>query len=74
MVAVTNDETQADWLAWRGRVETRLTAIETTLPHLATKADLERLRTELHSMMWRLAGLWLAGLVALFAALRWLGN
>ena len=65
MEQVIDDNTRDDWLAWPGRVDA-------TLPHLATKADLERLRAELHALMWKLAGLYLAGLLALFAALRWL--
>ena len=67
--------------AWRDRVDDRLArleaglaAVNSQLPHLATKADLERLRSELHGLAWRLAGLYIAGLAALFAALRWLGS
>ena len=54
-------------------VNERLAQVETHLSHLATKADLERLRAELHSLAWKLATLLIAGLAALFAALRWLG-
>ena len=67
--------------AWRDRVDDRLAhleaglaAVNAQLPHLATKADLERLRSELHGLAWRLAGLYIAGLAALFAALRWIGS
>lgn len=67
--------------AWRARVDDRLAhleaglaAVNAQLPHLATKAGLERLRSELHGLAWRLAGLYIAGLAALFAALRWLGS
>ena len=51
----------------------RLARVEGQLSHLATKADLESLRAELHSLAWRLAALLIAGLAALSAALRWLG-
>ncbi len=58
------------------RLSERLASVESTLPHLATKADLERLRAELHGeinrLIWKLAGLQAIGLLILFAALRWL--
>ena len=44
MVAATGDELREDWLEWRGRVDA-------TLPHLATKADLQ---AAINALTWRL--------------------
>ena len=55
----------------RERLRGIVATLAAELPHLATKADLERLA-------WRLGAVlitaFLAGLGALFAALRWLGG
>ncbi len=51
----------------------RLARLEGAYEHLATKADLESLRSELHSMMWRLVGvIGLATAVILGAMRLWL--
>ena len=41
--------------------ERRLSQVESTLPHLATKADLAELKAELHKLETRLVR-WIAGL------------
>lgn len=41
--------------------ERRLSQVESTLPHLATKADLAELKAELHNLETRLTR-WIAGL------------
>lgn len=41
--------------------ERRLSQVESALPHLATKADLAELKTELHKLETRLTR-WIAGL------------
>ena len=44
-------------MAWRRRMETRTAKIEATLPHLATKADLQ---AAINTLTWRL----IAGMIA----------
>ena len=46
-------------------VEARLAAIEATLPHLATKADLERLRADITKRMVGIMATTLGAMVAL---------
>ena len=66
MVAAT-DQLRDDSLEWRGRVDTRLTAIETTLPHLATKADLQ---AAINALTWRLIAAMIAVAAVIVAILR----
>ena len=55
-------------------VEERLASIEArfeaTLPHLATKADLEELRSQMERTAWRLSGLMVVGFGVVIGALR----
>lgn len=50
MVAMASDELREDWIEWRGRVDA-------TLPHLATKADLQ---AAINALTWRLIGAMIA--------------
>lgn len=60
MVATTSDEMRDDWLEWRGRVDA-------TLPHLATKADLQ---AAINALTWRLIAAMIAIAAVIVAILR----
>lgn len=59
MVAAT-DQLRDDWLEWRGRVDA-------TLPHLATKADLQ---AAINALTWRLIMAMIGIAAVLVAVLR----
>ena len=53
------------------RQDTHLVGVETTLPHLATKADVSN---AINALTWRLAAIVTAGLAALAAFLKLTGG
>ena len=59
MVAA-NDQLRDDWLEWRGRVDA-------SLPHLATKADLQ---AAINALTWRLIAAMIAIAAVIVAILR----
>ena len=53
-----------------GTLGERVARIEGVLDHLATKADLERLRTEMQRLKFTLVSVHLTGLAIILAAMR----
>lgn len=59
-----------------GRIERRLTALETRMEFLATKEDVAKLEKQIlaleNKFLWRVGGLMLTGIIAIAAILRYL--
>ena len=53
-----------------GTLAERVSRIEGAMEHLATKADVERLRTEMQRLKFALVSLQLAGIAIILAAMR----
>ena len=62
MTATDPPAINEDWIAWRARVDERLTRIETTLPFLATKEDLANTKWALLAAIVAVGGLVVAAL------------
>ncbi len=67
---VRNDGMEPAMTAQSGTLGERVARIEGVLDHLATKADLERLRTEMQRLKFTLISVQITGLAIILAAMR----